>query len=293
MLPRCAGRLCGGFTRGPFERGGLTFVVLAPASLGASLNNGSIVLRLVHGSIAFLLTGDIEKAAEAELLASGADVTARVLKVAHHASNSSTSASFLQRVKPDVAVYCAGAGNSYGHPHAETINALASAGVQTYGTDVNGTVVVVSDGQTYEVLAERQGEPRAPPTSKPASTATVKPTAVPVAQPTAAPQPTAVPPPPVSGLGIEVMSLTSPINAGAYATLTIRTAPGAACTITVYYKSGASEAAGLGPQNADGNGTATWQWKVGTRTTPGTWRIVVTASAGGQNARIEIPFEVR
>ena len=61
----------------------------------------------------------------------------------------------------------------------------------------------------------------------------------------------------------------------------------------MYYKSGPSQAAGLGPQTANAEGSITWQWKVvGTRTTPGVWRIVVTASVGGQQTSAEIPFKV-
>ncbi len=71
-----------------------------------------------------------------------------------------------------------------------------------------------------------------------------------------------------------LVSLTSPIKRGANATITIRTQVGTACSIIVYYKSGSS-AAGLGPKVAGANGRCTWTWKVGTNTTPGTWRIVV------------------
>ena len=77
---------------------------------------------------------------------------------------------------------------------------------------------------------------------------------------------------------IEITSLTSPVSRGSYATLCIRTVPGARCTITVYYKSGPSSAAGLEPKIADSEGRVCWSWKVGSRTTPGSWRIVVTAT---------------
>ena len=73
-----------------------------------------------------------------------------------------------------------------------------------------------------------------------------------------------------------------PDSRGAQASITINTAPNIRCTITVYYKSGALEAQGLEPKNSDGNGNCTWSWKVGTRTTPGNWRIVLTADGVGQ-----------
>lgn len=79
-------------------------------------------------------------------------------------------------------------------------------------------------------------------------------------------------------LFIEIKSVTSPIGKGYYATLTAQTLPNADCTITVYYKSGPSSASGLYSKEADSQGNVSWSWKVGTRTTPGSWRIVVTAS---------------
>jgi micrococcal nuclease len=69
--------------------------------------------------------------------------------------------------------------------------------------------------------------------------------------------------------------------------------PGAACTITVYYKSGPSKAQGLDPKNATADGTVSWAWKVGTNTTPGTWSIVVTATSNGQTVTQEIQFVVQ
>jgi len=60
-------------------------------------------------------------------------------------------------VKPAVAVYSAGEGNSYGHPHPEAIAALKAVGAKIFGMDVNGTVVVWTDGKTYTVTAAKGG----------------------------------------------------------------------------------------------------------------------------------------
>ncbi len=81
---------------------------------------------------------------------------------------------------------------------------------------------------------------------------------------------------------IEILSLTSPVERGAKASISIKTNPNMLCTITVYYKSGASKAQGLDPKNSDGNGNCSWTWKVGTRTTPGDWRIVIKVQNIGQ-----------
>lgn len=72
-----------------------------------------------------------------------------------------------------------------------------------------------------------------------------------------------------------LVSLTSPVKRGAYATIIVRTQPNTACSITVYYKSGPSSAKGLEPKTANAYGRCVWTWKVGTNTTLGTWRIVV------------------
>ncbi len=84
-------------------------------------------------------------------------------------------------------------------------------------------------------------------------------------------------------LSLEIVSITTPIGQGHTATLQARTVPGAYCSIVVHYKSGHSTAAGLYPKEAASRGNVSWSWKVGTRTTPGSWRIVVTASL---NSRI-------
>jgi len=93
-------------------------------------------------------------------------------------------------------------------------------------------------------------------------------------------------------LFLEIVSVTSPIGKGYTATLQAKTVPGAYCTIVVYYKSGPSTAAGLYPKEADSEGNVSWSWKVGTRTTPGSWQIVVTASLDGETVSKTIYFTV-
>ncbi len=94
-------------------------------------------------------------------------------------------------------------------------------------------------------------------------------------------------------LQVRFVSVTSPVSPGDDATLTVQTAPGAECLITVRYKSGPSKARGLVPKEADGRGLVSWTWRVGTRTTPGRWPIIVTCSAGGRQGTLETSFEVR
>lgn len=140
---------------------------IAPCSSSYdNLNNYSAVIKIQHGNTSFLLAGDAEAESEQEMLASGTNLKADVLKVGHHGSNSSTTSSFLKAVSPKYAVISCGAGNQYGHPHQETLSKLANAGVKTYRTDTSGTVIFISDGKTLTVKTLGGSiQPRAPNTS--------------------------------------------------------------------------------------------------------------------------------
>jgi hypothetical protein len=77
---------------------------------------------------------------------------------------------------------------------------------------------------------------------------------------------------------VRLVSVTSPISHGSYATLTVSLSKRATCSITVYYKSGPSHAQGLYPKTGV---RISWSWKVGTRTTPGRWPITVSCGSAG------------
>jgi hypothetical protein len=115
-------------------------------------------------------------------------------------------------------------------------------------------------------------------------------TAPPPAGPTPRPTPTGAP---GSSVTVRITSLTSPVSQGAIATLVARTKAGDSCTIVVEYKSGPSKAAGLGPETASGSGSVSWIWKVGSRTTLGSWPVTVTCSAGGKSASAQKSLVVR
>ena len=104
----------------------------------------------------FIFTGDIESDSESEIVNAYPDLNANVLKVAHHGSSSSTSYLFLRSVMPQAAIISCGTDNSYGHPHKETIEKLNQAEVETYRTDLLGTVKLVSDGNNYTIYANNQ-----------------------------------------------------------------------------------------------------------------------------------------
>jgi beta-lactamase superfamily II metal-dependent hydrolase len=129
----------------------LTFNVLHPVNLSDTTNNNSIVLSLSYGQVDFLFTGDAEQEAEASMLAKGIVPDVEVLKVGHHGSGTASSIQFLQVAKPECAIYMAGKENSYGHPHQETIDALCGVDAKIYGTDIHGTIIITTDGMTYNV----------------------------------------------------------------------------------------------------------------------------------------------
>lgn len=118
----------------------------------SSLNNYSIACRLVHGKRSFLFTGDIERAAESDIVNSGEYIRSDVLKVAHHGSTSSSTPAFLEAVMPEYAVICVGKDNSYGHPKPEVLNRLWDIGCHNLLTTMaHGNIVFVSDGSTLKL----------------------------------------------------------------------------------------------------------------------------------------------
>ncbi len=140
-------------------------------------NNYSAVLKIQYGNTAFLLTGDAESVSEQEILDSGVDLKADVLKVGHHGSKSSTTQAFLSSVSPKYAVISAGADNSYGHPHQEILDRLKKAGVQTYRTDTQGTIIITSDGKTLTIKTLGSTvKPKAPNNNTNVSSAPASPT---------------------------------------------------------------------------------------------------------------------
>lgn len=135
-----------------FRLGGLKIEVLAPIRQGSSTNNNSIVLRLTYGKTSFLLMGDAEKEEESDLIASGANLSADVLKIGHHGSSTSTTDGFLYAVKPHYAAISV-ADDSNGLPNKQVLKRLKDAKVMAYRTDVSGTVIFLSDGENITVVS--------------------------------------------------------------------------------------------------------------------------------------------
>lgn len=129
-----------------YTLGDARFMIAGPDREYEDTNNNSIVIRMTHGENSFLFTGDMEEEAENDILRGKVSLKTDVLKVGHHGSRSSSSEAFLEAVSPSYAVISCGEDNSYGHPHAQTLNALRKMGVQVFRTDEQGTVIASSDG---------------------------------------------------------------------------------------------------------------------------------------------------
>lgn len=129
-----------------YTLGNASFTILAPVKEYADSNNASIALMVQNGNNRFLFTGDCEAEAEADLIASGADLSADVYLAGHHGSDTASSQAFMDAVSPSYAVISCGEGNSYGHPHAEVLNRFRSMGIQVFRTDEQGSVIAESDG---------------------------------------------------------------------------------------------------------------------------------------------------
>ncbi|MCY9509904.1 MBL fold metallo-hydrolase [Paenibacillus larvae] len=129
--------------------------MLAPVKSYKDNNNNSAVVRLTHGANAILLTGDAESESEQDMIASKAELSADLMLVGHHGSNSSTTAAFLNKVKPKAAVIQVGKGNKYGHPKEKVLQRLEKQGVKVYRNDEQGTIAATSDGKQIRMQTER------------------------------------------------------------------------------------------------------------------------------------------
>lgn len=115
---------------------------------GDNTNDYSLAFRLTFGDTSFLFTGDAEKEAEQDMLASGLTLQSDVYKAAHHGAETANTEAFLTAVNPTYCVISCGEGNSYGHPRAAVLNSLRTMGVKVFRTDEQGTIVATSDGST-------------------------------------------------------------------------------------------------------------------------------------------------
>jgi competence protein ComEC len=153
-LPKTAvrRRCCRGFLR---REGEVTIAVLHPETSGAGAvaagNETSLVIRISLGETAFLFTGDAGAETERELLGTGLDLGAAVLKAGHHGSGSASSAAFLEAVRPEVVLVSVGEGNTYGFPGPTFLERCRGVAAKVFRTDLHGAIEVRSDGRSLRV----------------------------------------------------------------------------------------------------------------------------------------------
>ena len=133
----------------PFQDAECT--VLGPLSMDKNnSNNNSMILKITYGENRFLFMGDAEKQEERELTDGWAVLSADFLRTGHHGSDTSSQEFFLARVMPAYAVISCGIDNQFNHPSPEALDRLNAWCSEIFRTDLEGTVVVISDGKTIQ-----------------------------------------------------------------------------------------------------------------------------------------------
>lgn len=116
-----------------------------------SRNNDSMVLRLQFGDRSILLTGDIERTAEAAVLSGGADLLVNAIKVAHHGSRTSSTDGFVNATRPQFAIISVGQNSMFGHPHREVVERWQNNGAEVLTTGKSGMITVTTNGKDLRV----------------------------------------------------------------------------------------------------------------------------------------------
>lgn len=129
-----------------YELGDAIVTFIAPNDTYEDPNNSSIALIMDYGENSFLFSGDCEEEAEEDILENGMNLDVDVYQVGHHGSRSSSTEYFLDAMTPEYAVISCAEGNSYGHPHAQTLNNLRARRIKVFRTDEQGSIVAYSDG---------------------------------------------------------------------------------------------------------------------------------------------------
>lgn len=139
---------------GSYKIGDITLDVLSPDKEFSNDNDNSLVIKISYKDISMLFTGDAGKATEKYLLDKNADIKADILKVSHHGSKTASTEDFISAVCPKYAVISVGTKNKY-LPDKNTVKTLEYYNIKTYRTDLDGSVIAVSDGKKISILKEK------------------------------------------------------------------------------------------------------------------------------------------
>lgn len=127
--------------------------ILAPNNITyTELNNYSAVTKITYGTTKFLFMGDAEKLSENEIKE---NVTADVIKIGHHGSNTSSSIDFIKKVNAKYGIISVGLNNKYNLPKEEIITNWENSGTKIYLTSINGTITALSDGTNIKIESEK------------------------------------------------------------------------------------------------------------------------------------------
>ncbi len=138
-----------------YSLGGADVEILSCYPDAWTTNDMSICLRIRYGDISIILMADAEYMTEYTLLTYYPDLRATVLKASHHGSNTSSTLDFVSAVAPEYVVISCGRANTFGHPNREVLDAYASIGSQLFRTDLQGTIIMRSDGKTIDWSTEQ------------------------------------------------------------------------------------------------------------------------------------------
>ncbi len=139
-----------------FSAGDFKMKILSPQKDYEDLNDQSVVIRAEYDKVSFLFTGDAESEPCNDMIKNyRSELDCTVLKVGHHGSKTSTSVKFLEAVSPQYSVISCGEGNSYGHPHGAVLKRLEKSGTKIYRTDIQGSVVMKTNGKSIDVNIEK------------------------------------------------------------------------------------------------------------------------------------------
>ncbi|OPY11350.1 MAG: ComEC family competence protein [Syntrophus sp. PtaB.Bin001] len=130
-----------------------------PDFSGKNLNEKSLMMRVTLGKVSLLLPGDIESDNESYLLKNGFDLRSQILFVPHHGSRKSSSAPFLNAVKPQIALISCGADNTFGFPHQELLERYEAAGIKIFRTDLQGAITISTDGRNIRTESYKKVNP--------------------------------------------------------------------------------------------------------------------------------------
>lgn len=140
-----------------YKIGNGEFTIIAPVKedYGSNLNNYSVGIIMSYGENKFIFTGDAEKVAEEDIISTNINIDADLMKMGHHGSSTSNSDVLLDKISPKIAIISCGQNNSYGHPHQEVLNEISKRGVEVYRTDLQGNIIVTSDGKEITVKTQK------------------------------------------------------------------------------------------------------------------------------------------